>query len=265
MSIYRKENPEYLRQSIKSILEQTYKCDQFVIVKDGPLTVELDEIIAYYEQKYKDIIEVCVLKENVGLGCALNEGLKICRNQLVARMDSDDIALSERCKRQVEVFEKHLEYDIVGTYIDEFINEQHNIVSTRKLPITHKEIVKFARRKNPFNHPTVMYKKEAVMRCGGYSHSRRAEDLELFTKMVNMGCIGYNIPESLLLYRTNVDNFKRRKTWVSCKKYIDVVYKNYKSGYCRFVDLMYIVLAQICAFVMPAWLYKVIVIHILRK
>lgn len=265
MSVYKNENADHLKTSIDSILKQTYKCEQFVIVKDGPLTEELNNVIDFYEKKHRDIIEVCVLDKNMGLGYALNEGLKKCKNQLVARMDSDDIALRDRCMKQIKVFEEHSEYDIVGTYIDEFIDEPDNIVSTRKLPITHKEIVKFARRKTPFNHPTVMYKKDAVLRCGGYSHRRRAEDLELFTKMVNKGCVGYNIPESLLLYRTNIDNFKRRKTWMSCSKHIEIIYRNYMQGYCRLIDLLYIIFAQLCVFVMPVWLYKAIVIHVLRK
>lgn len=106
MSVYYKEKPEYLKQAIESILCQTVKPDDFVLVCDGPLNLELDAVIAAKQQEMGDTLNVVRLVKNCGLGNALNEGIKHCKNELVARMDSDDISVMDRCQKQVELFEK---------------------------------------------------------------------------------------------------------------------------------------------------------------
>lgn len=251
MSVYIKDNPQYLAISIESMLLQSFACDQFVIIKDGPLTEELNGVIEEYRAKSPELFTVVALENNVGLGSALDIGLSYCRNELVARMDSDDISLPERCKREVQCFSEDPELDIVGTYINEFSDNIRNLQSSRVVPCNHDEIVAFARRRSPFNHPTVMYKKTAVLRCGGYGGTKRKEDLCLFPAMVNSGCKAMNIPEALLLYRSNTDNLQRRKTWINCKEYIQVVFHNYKKGYSRLSDLVYVTIAQMAFYLIP--------------
>lgn len=265
MSVYKNDHPQHLALSIESMLRQTYLCDQFVIVKDGPLSADLNDVIEEYSAKQPDLYTIVALENNVGLGRALDIGLKYCKNELVARMDSDDISLPERCKREIECFCVDPDLDIVGTYINEFSENPEEILSSRVVPCEHDEIVKFARRRSPFNHPTVMYKKSAVIRCGGYGGTKRKEDLCLFPAMVNSGCQARNIPEALLLYRSNKDNLKRRKNWVNCKEYVEVIYKNYLKGYSGLFDLIYVAVAQMVFFVIPAWLAQAISNKLLRK
>lgn len=265
MSVYRKDHPDYLKASIDSMLAQTYPCDQFVLVKDGPVPEELERIITRYEAENPQLFTVVALPRNMGLGRALDIGLEHCRNELVARMDSDDISLPERCRIQVECFEKDPGLDIVGTYINEFFDDPQNIQSSRIVPEKHEDIVAFARRRSPFNHPTVMYKKNAVVRCGGYGTTQRKEDLCLFPAMVNSGCKAMNIPQALLLYRSNADNLKRRKNWINCKEYIQVIYGNYKKGYSGLFDLAYVVAAQLTFFVLPTGAAKALSNKVLRK
>ena len=120
LSVYRKEQPAYLRQSLDSIFTQTLLPDEVVLVKDGPLTDALDEVAEDYCRKYP-VIRVVPLSENQGLGRALNEGLKHCSYDLVARMDTDDVAKPERFEKQIAVFCAHPEMDVVGAWIDEFV------------------------------------------------------------------------------------------------------------------------------------------------
>lgn len=256
MSVYVKEDPAYFKESIDSMLEQTLFPDQIVIVKDGPLTVELDEIIDLYTEKHKKLFTILPLKENIGLGKALDQGLKSCRNELVARMDTDDISLPERCEKQVHAFIEDPELDLLGTMIDEFYDDSSNIVSSRNVPIEHKEIVKFMKRRSPFNHPAVMFKKSEVIRCGGYGTFRRKQDLDLFSRMINSGCKAANINESLVLFRSNEDNFKRRRSWSYCKSYIDVQYAIWKRGHCSLIDFLYVTLGQTVIFISPMWFMK---------
>lgn len=265
MSVYIKEDPSYFKESINSMLSQTLLPDQIVLVKDGPLTSDLEESINQFLFENDDLFTIVSLEENIGLGKALDQGLKYCRNNLVARMDTDDISRPERCEKQVDEFIKDPDLDIVGTMIDEFYDEPDNIVSTRNVPTKHEEIVKFMRRRSPFNHPAVMFKKSEVVRCGGYGTFRRKQDLDLFSRMINNGCKTANINESLVLFRSNEDNFKRRKSWSYCKSYIDVQYAIWKRGHCSLFDFAYVTLGQTVMYISPMWFLKWISNQFLRK
>jgi len=265
MSLYYKEKPDYFKESVESMLIQTLKPEQIVIVKDGPLTNELESLVEQYKIKNEQLFTIIALEENVGLGKALDFGLEACRNELVARMDTDDISLPERCEKQVHEFNKNPSLSIVGTMIDEFYDEPTNIVSSRNVPTEHEEIVKFMRRRSPFNHPAVMFKKSEVIRCGGYGAFRRKQDLDLFSRMLNNDCIAANIDESLLLFRSNEDNFKRRRSWSYCKSYIDVQYAVWKRGHCSLIDFLYVIIGQMVIFISPMWFMKWLSNKLLRK
>ena len=256
MTVYNKEKPEFLDASINSMINQTIKPDEIVIVKDGKLTEQLDKVIETYINKAPEIIKIISLESNVGLALALEEGLRKCKNELVARMDSDDSSLPERCELQLEEFRKNPQLSIVGTNIDEFYDNPTNIVSSRIVPSEHKEIVKFIKRRSPFNHPSVMYKKSEVKRCGGYGKLRRKQDFDLFSRMINNGCIACNIDKSLVLFRSNLDSFKRRKSWINCKSYIEVEFEIWKRGHCSFIDFAYVTVAQIIMTLAPISIVK---------
>ncbi|HBC31851.1 MAG TPA: amylovoran biosynthesis protein AmsE [Clostridiales bacterium] len=209
LSIYYKENPDYLKQSLDSLFQQTLLADEIILMKDGPLTSELDSIIDDYRNKYKTIT-VISLKENEGLGIALNEGLNHCSHNLVARMDTDDIAKPSRFEKQIQQFELDPELDVVGSWVDEFVDSKENIVSKRKVPENHREIYSFAKKRNPINHPSVMFKKDAVLKTGNYQHFPLFEDYYLWARMLMSGCKFYNIQESLLYFRTTPQTFERR-------------------------------------------------------
>lgn len=243
-SVYFKENPEYLKQSIDSILHQTVPTNDFVIVEDGPLTNELNAVLDEYAEK-NPCIHLIKQPQNSGLGAALNVGLKQCKNEFVARMDTDDISLPDRCEKELKMFVRHPELDIVGTAIYEFSEDPDRPESIKEMPRTPKDIKSYARRRNPFNHPTVMYKKTVVVECGGYQETKRGEDFALFTKMVFEGHKGFNINKPLLKYRTNDDQFSRRTSRADTKAVIDVQLENYKKGYVKLYDLLYVTAFQI--------------------
>ncbi|MBQ7011059.1 MAG: glycosyltransferase [Clostridia bacterium] len=260
MSLYAKEKPEYLRAAVNSILEQTVKPDEIVIVKDGPLTKELDGIVSEYETSYPDVFRIVVSEVNIGLGRALNLGLAECRNELVARMDTDDIAKPERCERQLKEFENNAGLDLLGSSVDEFYSTPEEIVSRRVVPTKHEDIYDFAKRRSAFNHPAVMYKRSKVLSVGGYGDLRRNQDVDLFGRMLFSGCIAGNIEESLLYFRSNDALANRRKSWENTKSYIDTIKKFWKMGYASFGDYIVVAVAQTGMFLMPVkvqhWVYK---------
>ena len=265
MSLYIKEKPEYLKLSIDSMINQTVKPDEIVIVKDGPLTNELEKVLSDYKEKYSDLINIIVSEENIGLGMALNLGLKICRNELVARMDTDDISLPDRCEKQLKCFEEDTELSIVGTMIDEFYDNPNEIISSRIVPTKHSEIYEFAKRRSAFNHPTVMYKKSKVFKCGGYSNLRRNQDVDLFGRMLFEGVKANNIGESLLLFRSNQDLSKRRRSWENTKSYITTIGKLRKIGYSKWKDYIVVSVGQIVMFICPISIQNYLYKKFLRK
>lgn len=260
MSLYKKEKSEYLRLAIESMINQTIKPDEIVIVEDGPLTDELYAVEKEYVDSYPGLFNIVTNKANMGLGLALNRGLKVCHNDLIARMDTDDISKPKRCQKQLEVFEKRPELSIVGTWVDEFYDTPEQIVSTRAVPCRHEDIYQFAKKRSAFNHPAVMYRKSKVLENGGYSSLRRNQDVDLFGRMLFAGCKAENIGESLLWFRSNNDLAKRRKSWENTKSYIDTIKRFWKMGYANFSDYVLIAVAQTGMFLMPVklqhWVYK---------
>lgn len=238
LSVYIKEKGLFLQESLNSILKQTQLPDEIVLVKDGPLTNELDNIIDGYISHSIVPFKIVKLPVNKGLGYALNEGLKYCSYDIVARMDTDDIAKSNRFEKQLEVLHKNSKIDVVGTWADEFLGDIGTILSIRKLPENQMEIYKFAKRRNPINHPTVMFRKEAILAVGGYQHFPLFEDYYLWVRVLVGKGEFYNIQESLLYFRTSSDVYRRRGGWkyalneyrlrkymcsvrlISCKEYL---------------------------------------------
>lgn len=212
LSVYYQESPSYLQQSIDSIFAQTRQPNEIILVKDGCLTAELDNIIELFTQRCLNL-KVVELIENQGLGRALNEGLKHCSYDIIARMDTDDIAKPDRFEKQLAVFEKYPDVDVVGAWIDEFESDITNVTSVRKLPEFHNDIFLFAKRRNPINHPVVMFRKSAVLAAGGYQHFPLFEDYYLWVRMLMNGACFYNIQESLLYFRFSSEMFKRRGGW----------------------------------------------------
>lgn len=249
-SVYAKEKPEYLIQSIESMIHQTIVTDDYVIVKDGTLTRELDEILNVYAEKY-EFIHIIGYKENRGLGAALNYGLKACKNELVARMDTDDIAVENRCEEQLHTFNNDPELEIVGTDIYEFTENEKNITGYKKMPSSSKDIIKYAHRRNPFNHPTVMYKKSSIFANGGYSEGQRGEDFELFTRMIFQEAKGYNINKPLVKYRAATDQYKRRASLIDTKAVVRVVKENYRNDYITLIDYLYVMVIQFAGLIVP--------------
>ena len=256
MSLYAKERPEYLRLALDSMLRQTIRPDEIVLVEDGELTKELRAVLDEYEGRITRVRN----ETNLGLGLSLNAGLKVCRNELVARMDTDDISKPDRCEKQLRRFAEKPELSIVGTWVDEFSQSTECVISVRAVPTRYEDIYVFARRRSAFNHPTVMYRKSAVLAENGYADLRRNQDVDLFGRMLFHGHKAENIGESLLWFRSDEALAKRRKSWNNTRSYIGTIYRFWKMGYSGFVDFLIVLIAQTGMFLLPAgaqrWVYK---------
>lgn len=212
MSVYAREQGEYLREALRSIFEQTLLPVEVVLVEDGPLNEGLYSVINEFVRKYKEL-KVIPLSQNVGLGRALNIGLENCSNELVARMDSDDISLPQRFELQLQAFNENPQLAIVGGWISEFENSPDCIIAYRKVPRTDKELKKYYQKRNPFNHMTVMFRKSDVLKVGGYQHFYLLEDYWLWVRMIKNGAQVYNIQRVLVNARGGAGMAARRGGW----------------------------------------------------
>lgn len=264
MSVYYKEKPEYLKEAIDSILNQTVKTDDFVIVCDGPLTEGLDKVIADYVKTYSGLFAVYRLSRNMGLAKALNNGILQCKNELIARMDSDDISAPDRIEKQIAAINEK-KADIVGANIIEFVGNINNTGNSRIVPEKNEDIITFAKKRSPFNHPTIMYKKSAVIAAGFYEDYRFFEDYNLWATMLNMGYKGYNIQENLLYMRGGEEMYKRRGgfSYVGCiyrfKKHLK------KIGFIGEKDFLVGVLGHAVVSIIPNGIREKIYSKLLRK
>ena len=263
-TVYAKEEPEFLRESIDSILAQTVLTNDYVIVKDGPLTDELDKVLNEYASQYS-FIHLVALPENVGLGQALNAGIKECKNELIARLDSDDISLPERCELQLKEFELHPEYAIIGSDMYEFDHDPSVITAYKSMPHSPEELYRYGKRRNAFNHSTVMYRKSVLSKYGFYSSRRRSQDVELFSKVLHDNYKCSNIAEALVKFRCGDTRVARKKSWRNVKSDIGIFYQNYKMGYAGLVDFLYVLTIQIGFFVLPSRLAAVLYKKMFRK
>jgi len=265
MSVYHKENAEYLRTAMESIWNQTIPTDDFVLVCDGPLNEGLDAVIEEMEKEHPRELCIVRLEKNGGLGNALNEGIKHCKHELVARMDSDDISRPNRCEWQLKVFQKHPDISVVSGIVEEFTVSTDQIEARRIPPETQEEITIFAKKRNPFNHPCVMYKKSAVEAAGGYQDFYLLEDYYLWIRMLRNGAICYNLQEPLLWMRAGSEMYKRRAGWKYAQSQ-KALFKYMKdSGFISESQYIKSVAVRTMSSLTPNWLREFMFKTVMRK
>lgn len=207
MSVYKAEKPEFLAECLESLERQTLPADEVVLVEDGPISAELKAVIESYRRTVN--IRSIPLPENVGLAAALNAGLKYCQHEIIARMDTDDIAQPKRFAVQYQFMIDHPEITACSSYVEEFFEGRNRPSTVRVLPITHDAIVRYAKFRTPLSHPAAIYRKTCVEAVGGYP-LLYPEDQAMWALMISRGYRLGNIPEVLLRMRTNPSFFDRR-------------------------------------------------------
>lgn len=265
MSVYCKENPKWLDLSIKSMMEQTIKPSEFVLVEDGKLTEELYTVVEKYKNEYKNIFNIVKIPENGGLGPALKRGVEECNYEFIARMDSDDYSMPTRIEKQFLQFDKDEELGLVGTNVKEFIDTIDNVICSVVLPEKHKDILKFSKRRCPFRHPSLLYKKSEVMKAGNYREFYLCEDYDLYVRMLRNGCKCYNIQETLVYMRIGEDFYKRRGGWKYMKSILKFKNEQLKVGYFTFSDYIKSTIPHIIVCLMPNFMRNWIYRNLLRK
>lgn len=209
LPVYHRDDPAHLRRAVRSVTtDQTLPPTELVVVQDGPVGDELASTLTDLERTSAARVRRVVLKENVGLARALDAGLAECAHDVVARMDADDISLPRRFELQVPLVARGM--DLVGSAIQEFEDDENHPGVLRVPPLDGASIQRAARLRSPFNHPSVVYRRQAVAAAGGYEDLPLLEDYWLFARMLDDGARSMNIEVPLLLYRVGEGAYARR-------------------------------------------------------
>lgn len=264
MSVYHKEQSEYLKESIESILKQSILPDEIVLVKDGPLTKDLNDVIYYYSDN--SLFNIVELSENVGLGKALEIGVHECRNEFIARMDTDDISHPNRCEEQLKLLQNNPEISVVGSSVVEFIGSIHNKISIKEVQTNSLSIARKMRSRNPMNHPTVMFRKSDVLLAGNYQDWYLNEDYFLWIRMLKLNMSFTNISEPLVFMRITNETYLRRggfKYFLTQKRLFDYMLSN---GMITIVQYLFNNVSRfVIRVVFPNSIRKIIYVTFLRK
>ncbi|MDO4680730.1 MAG: glycosyltransferase [Aerococcus sp.] len=251
MSIYKKEHPEYLKSCLESLEGQTVQPDEYVIIADGPLTPALDQELADFEARATFPVNIYRFEENRGLGLALQDGVKFAKSTWIARMDTDDIARRDRFEQQIAYLRSHPDVELIGSNVMEFENDPMTSTTEKQVPETNEEIRQYVRRRNPFNHMSVMYKKESVLAAGNYQPLSGYEDYYLWARMLKQGTIAYNIQEPLVYARGGSEMYQRRGGMAYLRHGIQAYNKIYGLGLASPMDWVIRTGAQVVVNLMP--------------
>ena len=213
MSVYAGDKAEYLQEAIDSIYANTLLPGEIVLVVDGPVGDEIKTVVKKYESQGPDSFRTIWLEKNQGHGNARRVAMENVSCELVAVMDSDDLCVPDRFSLQVEYMQKYPEISIVGGNIAEFIDTVDNVIGRRIVPKDNDSIYAWLKKRCPFNHVSVMFKKTDILSVGGYIDWHYDEDYYLWIRMAEKGCKFANLPEILVNVRVGKEMYQRRGGW----------------------------------------------------
>ena len=262
MSVYKNDRGEWFRMAIDSILRQSLKSDDIIIVRDGLVSDEINEILSDYE--LNPSVTVIRLENNVGAGEARNIGIRIARNELVAIMDADDISVPNRLELQLSEFKNNPHLSIVGGQMAEFEGSLQNVVSYRNVPLNHTDILMFSKRRSPFNNMCVCFVKSHILAVGGYNNATRAEDYNLWLALLSTGRKASNLSDTLCYVRINDAALSRRTTFEQTFELLKMRYRYFKCRYISFSDFALVSILNIGMLILPAVLIKLVYKKALR-
>lgn len=253
ISIYKKENPSWFKEALANVFSQTVQPDEIVLVKDGPLTPELEAVIEEYKTVHP-IFNIVENEANLGLGLALQKGVLACKNEIIARMDTDDTMPVDRFEKQLKKMEEG--YDVVSCWSQYYEGGVGNVIAIKHRPEKHDDIVKLAHRRSPVCHAACFLRKSAVMKAGNYQHCPLYEDYHLWARMIMAGAEFYNIQEVLYYVRTSSEQQSRRSGWAYLKTELGCMRSFHKMGFYSRKDLFVNSSMRIVARLMPRKIWK---------
>jgi glycosyltransferase involved in cell wall biosynthesis len=242
ISVYKNDKSEYFKEAVVSLLNQSLQPNEIIIVVDGEVTSQLNKLIEYFEAL--ENVRVLRLAKNLGLGLARDYAIRQTKYSIVAVMDSDDISLPDRFSWQMKVLRSQ-DFDLVGGFIEEFRSVPGDCGLVRKVPLGHDDVISVGRWRQSINHVTIMFKKTAYFRSGGYHDVRGIEDYDLFYRFFITGSRVCNIDRVLVDVRFNSDTVLRRRGWRYYRAIVGIYGKMLKARYISIPRYLLLSLLQI--------------------
>jgi glycosyltransferase involved in cell wall biosynthesis len=265
ISVYINDNPKHFYEALKSIVNQTLIPSELILVVDGPIGTETNKVINRFEKECS-FLKVIKLKKNLGHGNARRVGLSNCTNNIVALMDSDDISVSNRFELQFNFMLKNPQVSLVGGQIEEFEGSINNIISKREVPETDIQIKEYLKYRCPINQMTVMFRKDKVLEAGGYLDWFCNEDYYLWIRMILNNNRFYNLRETLVKFRVDINMYKRRGGLKYFKSEFEIQKLMKKKGLITFYRFsLNIIIRFIIQILMPPEIRKIIFLKFARK
>lgn len=265
MPVYIKESPEFLAQSLESILvNQSVLPNEVIIVKDGPVTIEINCVLEHYCNLFPDIVFCFQLEQNMGMGYSMNFGLNKCKYDWVFRMDSDDISRPNRFEKQIQIIEQN-NYDVIGASINEFNHNIGDINQVRILPQNNNEIINMMKYRNPINHMTVAFNRKKAINAGGYWNKRAFEDYNLWYEMSKTNSTFYNIEEVLVDARIGNNMLNRRTGFKYFLFEYDLLKKFKQDRFLNKIQFYIICFMKLIARIIPVFILEKLYKNFLRK
>lgn len=262
MSIYNRDNPAWLKEALDSVFNQTLPPTEVVVVQDGPINAEIENVLKSYDQS---VLKIIKLNKNVGQEIALKTGLEQCSYEYVARMDSDDICPLDRFAIQFEEFKKDPSISVMSGYITEFTTTVDDLNLIRTVPLTHEEIYSYAKWRSPVNHAAVMFRKSAVLAVGNYGNFLWNEDYHLWIRLLTGGYKFKNIPKILLYARGGKSMYTRRGGFQYLKQDIKLYSKFHQLGFLTFGEVLMNLIIRLPVRIAPNFLREIFYVTFLRK
>ena len=265
ISVYRKDNGGHLKIALSSLIDQTVKPDEIVLVVDGAIPNELRSVIDNFKKDFEGTFKQIELEKNRGLAYALNQGLVKCSHELVARMDADDISYPDRFETQYNHMIKNQQLAVVGCNIQEFNQHPGDLNLFRSLPCGYMDIIRFSKRRNPLNHPSVMFRKSPVLQVGSYKRMPLFEDFYLWIRLLKAGYRIENLQQPLLHFRIGNNMIGRRHGWSYLRSELTFLNTSLIERHITFGEYAIIIPIKIVLRLMPLWILKRFYKHLLRS
>lgn len=262
ISVYSKDDPVHFSMAIDSLFRQTVLPNEIIVAVDGPVDGELLQRVNQYSQIPK--ISVIRLPQNIGLGASRHKAILQAKSEIIAVMDSDDVCTENRFALQIERFNS-VSIDIVGGYIAEFSESPDLVKSIREVPLSHEAIVRRGRWRQPINHVTLMFRKEAYFLSGGYRSFRKIEDYDLFHRMVMTGSIFLNLPEIIVKVRASDNQYARRHGVAYLREEIILFRGMLISGYIGNIQFLLNISSRFFGRLMPLFALRFLSKKLFRK
>ncbi len=261
MPLWYKEKNEYIRQSLESMLQQTVAPTEIVLVVDHKLLPETESLLIELQTEYPYTQIHKAEKfdlDGKGLGEILAYGVLKCKCEFIARMDTDDIAFKDRCQRELDILISDPSIAIVGGGLQKFTTTPEEIDGYRIPPEQGKKLMEYSKYRNPFNHPTVMFRRQVILQVGNYSALKECEDYELWYRVLKNGYHGYNIQSPVLHYRAGTDMLKRRKNKRFFHQSVKLVLDMKREKYINFLEMSVALGMQVIRFYAPFQINKIV-------